>query len=95
MGCPGFFAPNTPAIFFRINRVQVHHGKGTRVPGKRMAPVFSTAGTPLIFFEIDRVLCCTGKGAPGNQGTVGCIISQNTPHIVKIFKNGKILKGVK
>jgi hypothetical protein len=29
LGHPGFFALNTPLIFFRINRVQVHHGKGT------------------------------------------------------------------
>lgn len=49
---------------------------------------------PLIFFEIDRVPCCTGKVTGVTDGTRG-LFFRKYPHIVKIFKNGKILKGVK
>ena len=64
---PGFFAPNTQAIFFRKNSATFTTERVPGVPGKIMPPVFSTAGTPGDIFFLYRAPCCTGKATPGTQ----------------------------
>ena len=63
---PGFFAPNTQAIFFRKNSATFTTERVPGVPGKIMAQFFDRR-YPRRYFFLYRAPCCTGKATPGTQ----------------------------
>ena len=64
---PGFFAPNTQAIFFRKNSATFTTERVPRDTRENNGPRFFNRRYPRRYFFLYRAPVCTGKATPGTQ----------------------------